>query len=57
MIDTSDFEKAFPEDVKILNDILERANPTQKELEQLANALVDLVVFYGYKQKIGYLNV
>ena len=56
MVDDS-FQKAFPEDMKILNDILERANPTQKELEQLAKALVDMVVFYGFTQKVWRLNV
>ena len=53
MVDTSDFEEAFPEDIEILNNILERANPTQKELEKFAKALVDMVVFYGYTQKVG----
>ena len=51
MIDDS-FEKAFPEDMEILNDILERANPTQEELHKLAKALVDMVVFYGFIQKV-----
>lgn len=57
MLDSSDFEKAFPEDMEILNNILERANVTDEELELLANVLFDLFVYFGYMQKVGRLNV
>lgn len=56
MIDDG-FEKAFPKDMELLNNILERANVTDEELEKLAKVLVDLFTFYGFTQKVGRLNV
>ena len=52
MIDEG-FEKAFPKDMELLNNILERANVTDEELEKLAKVLVDLFTFYGFTQKVG----
>lgn len=55
MIDDS-FEKMFPEDMALLNDILERANVTEEELNKLSKVLFDLFIFCGFTQKVGKLN-
>ena len=47
MVDDS-FEKVYPKDAELLMDIFERANLSDEEIKEFADAMIKVFKFYGY---------